>query len=458
MQTKGMNMVKYFKSIPMALATAALLAVMPVPEGAPMSATAAAQDAPKNKQKTRKVPAMSLEVHKQVQKAQEALDIDDVPAAEEYLQKALDKRNINDYEKAVVWQMRAMIAFEKENTPDTIKAYEMILTFRESIPEALEIQIIYGLAQLQFSEENYKESLIYINEWEEKVDPTVVGVAQLTFISQLHYQLTDFETSLEYIYKAIAQAEALDEVEVKENWYNLALSSHWELNQYGKVRDVLEILLIRWPNPTYWTQLAGIYQELGQEETSFSLSEAAYKQGFFNDKPQNLINVAQIQLARGAPIKCAWVLENSLKDELIEDNPDNALLLGQCYLAATEYRKALAPLSVAAASESDGDLWLQIGQVQMQIDRYDDAVKSLEKMEVAFEDDKENAEKNQDKLLAGVMMRGQALTELKKFKEAKDAFRKASRLAKSEKERRAVANWRRYMNGEEAREKMLTGG
>jgi len=451
-------MVKYFKSIPTALAAAAVLAVMPVSEGSVFSSAAIAQEEPKKQQKTRKVPAMSLEVHKQVQKAQEAMDLEDIPGAEEYLAKALAKRNINDYERAVVWQMRAMIAFEKENTPDTITAYKKILTFRDSIPPALEIQIIYGLAQLEFSEENYDASLKYVQDWEDKVDPSLIGVAQLTFISQLHYQKTDYATSLEYIYKAIAQAESLDEVEVKENWYNLALSSHWELNQYDKVRDTLEVLLINWPNPTYWTQLAGIYQELGDEETSYSITEAAYKQGFFNDKPLSLVNAAQIQQARGAPIKCAWILESALADELIENNADNNLLLGQCYLTATEYRKALKPLSVAAASNSDGDLWLQIGQVQMQIDRYEDAEKSFTKMINAFEDEEDMKSKTAEKLLAGVMMRGQALTELKRFKEAKDAFRKAARLAKSEKDRRAVANWRRYMNGEEAREQMLTGG
>lgn len=450
-------MVKFIGSIPKALVAAAVLAVAPVPEGAPLVAAAAAQEQPKKKQKTRKVPAMSLEVHKQVQKAQEAMDISDIPAAEEFLQKALNKRNINDYEKAVVWQMRAMIAFEKENTPDTIRAYEMILTFRESIPVALEHQIIYGLAQLYFSEENYTKALQFVEEWQRKIDPTLIGVSQLTFISQLHYQLTEFATSLEYIYKAIEQAEAIDTVEVKENWYNLALSSHWELSQYNKVRDVLEILLIRWPNPTYWNQLAGIYQELGDEETSFSLTEAAYKQGFLDDKPQRLINVAQIQLARDAPIKCAWILDRAISDGLIEDNGENQKLLGQCYLAATEYRKALAPLSIAAEEDDDGDLWLQIGQVQMQVDRYEDADASFTKMEKAFEDDEENRSKNASKLLAGVMMHGQVLTELKRFDEAKRTFSKAARLAKSAKDRRDVANWRNYLNAEEAREQMLTG-
>lgn len=450
-------MVKYFRSIPMALAAAAVLAVMPAPEGSPLTAVATAQEQPKKQQKTRKVPAMSLEIHKYVQKAQEAMDLNDIAAAEQELQKAMTKRNINDYEKAVVWQMRAMIAFEKENTPDTIKAYEMILTFRESIPEALEHQIIYGLSQLYFSEENYTKSLQYAEDWQKVVGPEFIGVSQLTFISQLHYQLTDFATSLEYIYRAIALAETIDTVEVKENWYNLALSSHWELNQYDKVRDVLEILLIRWPNPTYWSQLAGIYQELGDEETSYSLTEAAYKQGFMDDKPLQLVNVAQIQLARDAPIKCAWIMDRALKENLIENTADNQKILGQCYLAATEYRKALEPLSIAAAEENNGDLWLQIGQVQMQVDRLEDAERSFVKMQQAFEDDRENAKQNEAKLLAGVMMHGQALTELKRFDEAKRAFSKALRLAKESKDRRAVNNWRQYLAAEEAREKLLTG-
>ena len=452
-----MSMVKFIRSIPMALAAAAVLAVAPAPEGSVFSSAATAQEQPRKQQKTRKVPAMSLEVHKQVQKAQEAMDIGDIPAAEGFLEKAYGKRGINDYEKAVVWQMRAMIAFEKEDTPSTIRAYEQILTFRESIPVALEHQIIYGLAQLYFSEENYQKSLQYVKDWQSKVDPTLIGVSNLTFISQLYYQLSDFENSLNYIYQAIAQAEQVDTIEVKENWYNLALSAHWELSQYTKVRDVLEVLLISWPNPTYWTQLAGIYQELGEEETSFSLTEAAYRQGFLDDKPQQLVNVAQIQIAREAPIKCAWILDRALNDSLVENTAENQRTLGQCFLAASEYRKALDPLSMAAAEESDGDLWLQIGQVQMQVDRYDDAEKSFVKMQEAFEDDTENREKNAAKLLAGVMMHGQVLTELKRFDEAKRAFAKASRLAKSSKDRRAVANWRNYLNAEEAREQMLTG-
>ncbi|WP_262694236.1 tetratricopeptide repeat protein [Kordiimonas aquimaris] len=447
-----------FKSIPMALAAAAIIAVTPVPEGSPLSSSAAAQDAPKNTQKTRKVPAMSLDVHKKVQKAQEAIDISDLATAKEILAKTLTARKINEYERAVVWQMNAMIAFEEEDTPATIDAYEKILTFRESIPVAQEMAVTYGLGQLYFSIEDYDKAVKYITDWENAVDPSLIGVSQLSFIATLHYQKADFPKVIDYIYKAIAQAESLDTVEVKENWYNLALSAHWELEQFTKVRDVLEILLIRWPNPTYWTQLAGVYQTLDEEQTSYSLTEAAYKQGFLDEKPLQIVNVAQIQRARSAPIKCAWVIDRALKEELVENNAENQRLLGECYLQATEFQKALAPLSIAAREESDGNLWLQIGQVQMQLDRYDDAVKSFDNMSEAYESDKDSDQKLvAKKLLSGVMMKGQALTELKRFKEAKDAFRRASRLAKEDSERRAVANWRKYLTAEEQREQLLTG-
>lgn len=449
-------MFKKFRTIPMAVAAAALLAAVPAYEGSVFSNAVSAQEqAAKPKQKTRKVPAMSLGVHKKVQKAQEAMDLGDLPEAKEILADTLNAKKINDYERAVVWQLNAMIAFEEENTSETIRAYEQILQYRESIPEALELNIVYGLGQLYFSEEKFDKALTYINQWERQVDPTLIGVSQLSFIATLHYQMAAYEKTLDYIYKAIEQAEGLDTVEVKENWFQLALSAHWELTQYTKVRDVLETLIVRWPSPTYWTQLAGIYGELGEEDTSFSVSEAAYLQGFLDDKPLQIVNVAQFQLARSAPIKCAWILERAFREELVDDDAKNRKTLGQCYLASTEYEKALAPLQVAARGDDDGDLWLQIGQVQMQLDQYGEAVQSFANVTDAFKNDKSETARN--KVLSATMMTGQALTEMKKFSDAKAAFTRASRLAKDKRERSAVANWRRYLTGEEQREQLLTG-
>jgi len=449
-----MTLIKTIKSLPMAVAVAAVLATVPL-AGVPMGASAAYAQENKPAAETRKVPAMSLEVHKKVQKAQEAMDLEDLVTAEQFLEEAMLKRKINDYEKAVVWQMRAMIAYTKEDVNGTINAYEQILRYKDSIPVALEMNIIYGLAQLYFTEEKYDKALQYVQRWERQIDPSLISVNHRVFIAQLHYTMQDFKKALNYIYAAIETAKTVDTVEVKENWYGLALSAHWELNQYTKVRDVLETMLVSWPKPLYWIQLAGVYQELGEEKTSYSITEAAYKQGFLDDKSAQLIQVAQIQIAREAPIKCAWILEKAFKEKRVEAEVKNLRTLGQCYMQANEYRKAIDPLTKAAAEEADGSLWLQIGQVHMQLDNMKGAVDAFDKTIEAFAKDK--SKEAARKRFSAMMTRGQALTELKRFDDARNAFKAATKIARNKKDKKTIRQWQSYLKSEEAREEMLLG-
>ncbi len=449
------------KTLPVAAAAAALIATVVAPSTLSLvgAGAAIAQEAekPKIKAKTRKVPAMSVGVHKKIQKAQEMMDEKDIPGAEKMLASVLDSTKPNDYERAVTWQMRAMITFELDDTPGTIRAYEQILTYADSIPEALEMSILFNLGQLYYTLENYTDALRYVNLWEDRT--TLVSVNQLVFIAQLHYVMGDFNKVLEYVYRAISDAEAVDTVEVKENWYGLALSAHWEMNEYDKVRDILEILIVNWPKPVYWTQLAGVYGELGEEEASFSLSEAAYKQGFLDDKDIQLVNMAQIQIARQAPIKAVWVMEKALTEERIEASADNNKLLGQAYMMSNEFEKAIEPLSKSAAQDDDADLWFQIGQVLMQLDRHTDAINAFDKAIIGFQamTKKADVTKARPKILASHMQKGTALTELTRFKEAAAAFNSAKKVAKDKRERKMVSQWTNYMKTEKAREDTLHG-
>lgn len=450
-----MKLIKTFKSLPMAVAAAAVLAAAPLPEGLPFASTAAVAMQEKQKQQeTRKVPAMSIKVHKQVQKAQEAMDLKDLASAKEILANALQQKKINDYERAVVWQLTAMIAYEEDDTRGTIRAYEQILRYKDSIPVALELNITYGLAQLYYSTENYDDALRYVKIWEPRAGE-FVGVSQLTFISQLYYVRNEFPQSIDYIDRAIAMAQTIDTIEVKENWYGIKLSAHWELSQYAKVRDTLETLLITWPKPRYWIQLAGVYQELGDENAFFSLLEAAYKQGFLDDKEAQLVNVAQIQISREAPIKCAWILDKAMAEKRVERTADNLRTLGQCYMQASNFDKAIEPLKASAALKADADLWFQVGQVQMAEEDLKGAIASFDKALDAFKGKK--GKKIDEKRFSSMMLRAQALIELKRYKEARAAFTAANKVAKKGKQKREVRQWRNYLKAEEAREKMLLG-
>lgn len=448
-----MKMIKTLKSLPMAVAAVAVLAAAPAPGFTGVGAAVAAQEQQKQ-QETRKVPAMSIKIHKMVQKAQEAMDLKDLVAAKELLADALQSKGINDYERAVVWQLTASIAFEEDDPRGAIRAFEQMLVYRNSIPVALELGIMYNLGQLYASENDYDNALRYLQEWEPRAGE-FVGVNQLVFIAIVHYNREDYPNSLVYVDRAIAMAETLPELEIKENWYQIKLSSHYELGQFSDVRDVLELLLVHWPKPDYWTQLASVYSELGDEESFYSLLEAAYRQGFLDDSEPQLVNVAQIQISRDAPIKCAWVLKRALDNKLVEKSARNMLTLGQCYMRAQEYQKAVEPLSFAATRDDDPELWFQIGQVEMANDDLKGAVEAFEKTI----DGLESSKKSKDKELrfSAMMLRAQMLIELKRFKDARTAFSTASRIADQSKQKRQLKQWRDYLRAEEEREKMLTG-
>lgn len=206
----------------------------------------------------RKVPAMSLDVHKRIQKAHEAIDRKDYAAAKALLTETLGLARVNDYERAVAWQLRAMIAYEEDSVADTIAAYEQILEFSQSIPEALELVILYGLAQLHYSEDQYDEALTRHKEWEARVDPSLINTDHMIFGANLQYVRGDYQAAIGYVSRAISMAEAAPALKPRQPWYQLALSAHWEMEDLEGVRDTLDTLLQRWPHAAYCVQRAAI--------------------------------------------------------------------------------------------------------------------------------------------------------------------------------------------------------
>lgn len=201
---------------------------------------------------------MSLQVYKAVQQAQEAIAAGDYGRAKQYLTELNGVDRINDYERAVIWQMLAIIAFEEDDIAATIKAYTTILSYKDSIPVALELNIILGLSMLEYSEENYQQALVYIKEWERRT-PRIPS-DRFAFISQINYVLEDYPQAEAYMARAIAAAKT-EGLPPKELWHTLLMSAQWEQNRLVAAQSTLQTLLMHWPKQRYCLMLAGIMVE-----------------------------------------------------------------------------------------------------------------------------------------------------------------------------------------------------
>ncbi|PTB82521.1 hypothetical protein C9986_02705, partial [Pseudidiomarina aestuarii] len=238
------------------------------------------------------------------------------------------------------------------------------------IPESLQQNTLFSLAQLALGEGRYDDTLAFLDRWQ-----ALVGDAEqtkaLVLKAQALYQQESYAEALAPITAAIEKVEAEGNYG-DENWYLLQRAIHFELGNTEAVADVLATMVKAFNKPEYWIQLAGVYGQLGQEAKQLALLEAAYQQGFLT-KGSDLMNLAQSYFFSDVPYKAGKVLERGLEEGKIERNLRNLKMLAQSWVAARETDKAVAALEAAAELSEDGELDAQRAQVLINAERYQEA-------------------------------------------------------------------------------------
>ncbi|MBV1876069.1 MAG: hypothetical protein KUG79_00370 [Pseudomonadales bacterium] len=364
----------------------------------------------------------------------------DPRAAIKILNKQLERRGINPYEIAQVWNTLAFAYYTLEDIPNTIRSYEKVLTQpQEKISVALELSTLRALFQLHFSEERYKKSIQYMDRWEVlngKPDTNV------TFIrASGYYQLEDFRNALKNALK-VEQLALAEGKKIRENWLYLQVVLYNELQDTDNVIKVLENLIVLFPKKQYWMHLAGMYAEKELPEKSLSAYYAVYLQGMFA-KESEIVMLSQRLLNAEVPFEAATVLEDGFSRKIVEKNEKNIRLLAAAYTMSQEYTKAIDAWNAASEFAKDGEIYYRLAQALANEDRHKEAV-------VAYNDaldkkglrDRENVQ----------FWMGISLMQLQSWDSAKKAFRAA---AKDKEREKSARQYIQYINGEEKRLKAL---
>jgi len=393
---------------------------------APTTPANAKQEKPK---KERKNLAAGEWAYKKLSAAHEALAEEDFDEARSLMDQMSRRKGLNDHEQALMWQTYAYIQSSREQYKQAIVSFEKCLAL-DALPDAAALGTQYNLGQLYMSVERYADAVTTLEDWLGKVVNPAGGAYYL--VAMAHVQLDDAKSALPYAKKAVALAK-----KPTESWLQLLLSLEFELKHYKEVANVLEVLIAHFPKKSYFLQLSAVYGELGRDKLVLSTLELAYVQGLL-DRESELLNLAQAYLYHEIPYRAAQVLEKGLAEKLIEEDTENWKLLGDSWLHAREYDKALAPLRSAAALSDDGNLFVRIGQVHLERDEPVAAQKALEQgLAKGGLDDPGNAY-----LLIGISHTG-----VKHFAAARKAFTKAETY---EKNRKAARSWLQHVERQEA--------
>jgi hypothetical protein len=399
----------------------------------------------RREQQTRKTPALTERAYKKLAEAQEFIDAKDYPGALEALEDMANTRGMNAYELASMENMRAFVAFSIEDYGLAIRAYEGVLSYRPDIPLALEVSALYALGQLYFVEEDYERALGYLDEWfavTENPNPQAY-----LFKAQAMYQLARYADIPPIVYEAMDVARERDQ-EVQENWWLLIRAAYYELEDWDNVLAILEILVRDFPKKEYWVQLSGIYgqEERGREQVAAIWT--AYIQGFL-DQEREIMNVAGLLLQEEVPYFAATILEAEIENGVVEETAKNLQMLAQSWQLAQEVDRAIPVYRAAAELSDEGELSFRLAQLYLEKDQ------CAESVEAASDALEKGGLKNEAQVL---LVKGMCQYELREYAAAIETFSQGQRVARREGfdvDLRALNNWKRYVENEQAREEQL---
>ena len=165
----------------------------------------------------------------------------------------------------------------------------------------------------------------------------------------------------------------------KESWLTLDGVINTQLEDYPKVEKTLEQLVEIAPSKSqYWMQLAAVQQHVGHEEKALATMQLAYQAGILKGDKE-LRQLASLLLLGQQPFECARVIENALASHVVKADVDAYRLMANCLIAARESEKALEPLAKGGELAPDGDMYLLLGQLYLQRDRFELAIEAIEK-------------------------------------------------------------------------------
>lgn len=440
----AMKLTNIAKSLLAAGGVAAALAVFPMAGtqvGLNAGTAQAAEEQQKPQRETRKTPALRNKVYEKLQEIQVLAEAQDYKGAKvklEEMRNTEGKNALNSYELANMWNLYAFVYYSEENYPMAIKAYENLVA-QPDIPEQLEINTKYSIAQLYFVTENYPKAVKMLVEWM-SYTPNPNPDAHV-LLAQGYYQTKDYKKAIEQVEIAFRKNEEKGK-EVKEQWLLLARVLYYETGAIDKMVGVLETLVKMYPKREYWVQLSAMYGEQKKDLLQMVTMETAYVQNLLSAEGE-IMNMAYLYLANDVPYKAAKVLDKALKAEQIKPTAKTMELLGNAYRAAQEVKKAIPNLEKAAELSKSGEPYSRLASVYLDTERFADAERAastaIKKGDLRREDDT-------------YIVLGMAQFYQDRLSDAKKSFREAAKTKKSE---RAANQWIKYINSEAERRAKL---
>jgi len=325
----------------------------------------------------------------------------------------LDK--LSPYERSKVEQILFNISYSQDKYADARGHLQKAID-AGGLNEQEVSQARYQAAQLYMTEEKWKEGAAALEEWFKTAQNP--NSAAYYLLAVAYYQQENYNKALPPAQKAV---ELMDKPQ--EGCICMLLALYLQKDQYKEAIPLLQRLIALVPDKkTYWMQLSAVYGQLEDYPNALAIMQLAYGSNLVTDDGE-VRRLADLLLFNEVPYRGAQVLETGIEKKVVKVDDKLYEKLANCWIAAGELDKAIQPLQKGAELAPTGEMYLRLGEVDIQREDWAGATAALER----------GLNKGQLKDAANAqMLMGIALFNQKKLGEAKTWFQ---RSAQSEKHR-----------------------
>lgn len=307
--------------------------------------------------------------YRRLEKAQKALSNDKYREALSALDDMKKRESLSNYEKSLMWQTYAFVYAGQNRLGDAAGALQQVLALA-AMPEDRLTDIYFNLGQLQLSREKPKLAIEAFNGWvkrQKKASPESLHIVAIAYA-----QVERFDVALKFIEPAIRGKR-----NAPDSWLQLQLACLVQLKRWNPAAEVLETLVERdMSNASRWRQLSAMYAQGGRDPESVATLELMYHNDLL-DKEKDVLLLVRNLLASGVPYKGAKILEEAMQKKLVSPSFESLELLGNAYLTSGDTKDAIEPLTRAARIAKSGRIYVQVGQLLVNLKRYREASKNI---------------------------------------------------------------------------------
>jgi tetratricopeptide (TPR) repeat protein len=232
----------------------------------------------------------------------------------------------------------------------------------------------YQSAQLYMQEEKWREGAAALEEWFKTA--ATPNSAAYYLLAVAYYQLEDFQRALPPAQKAV---ELMDKSKPNESWLSMLSALHLQREEYREAIPVLQQLIAAAPSKkTYWMQLSSVYGQMEDYPNALAVMQLAHSAGLVTEDAE-VRRLADLLLFNEVPYRGAQVLEAAIEKKIVTLDEKLYEKLANCWIAAQEFDKSLAPLARAAELAANGDTYIRLGEVQVQREDWDAAIAAVQR-------------------------------------------------------------------------------